>query len=157
MRRRINHCCCLLALFIVGLGCGEMTAEEKDALSHRGKALEKLAEFFHSFSRWDGILPQPDQECNRTRSVTGRQDRSRIKTNCRTEYNPVNPVIVSNRMTAARSSTCRSYSWEQIAFNYNSCPVENLIDVVYISNRPSIKPIIKVCWQASCSTRMPFY
>jgi XTP/dITP diphosphohydrolase len=28
----------------------EMTAEEKDALSHRGKALEKLAEFFHSFS-----------------------------------------------------------------------------------------------------------
>jgi XTP/dITP diphosphohydrolase len=29
----------------------EMTAEEKDALSHRGKALEKLAEFLHSFSR----------------------------------------------------------------------------------------------------------
>jgi len=29
----------------------EMTPEEKDALSHRGKALEKLAEFFHSFSR----------------------------------------------------------------------------------------------------------
>jgi len=29
----------------------EMTAEEKDGLSHRGKALEKLAEFLHSFSR----------------------------------------------------------------------------------------------------------
>jgi len=29
----------------------EMTADEKDALSHRGKALEKLAEFLHSFSR----------------------------------------------------------------------------------------------------------
>ncbi len=29
----------------------EMTAEEKDALSHRGKALQKLAEFLHSFSR----------------------------------------------------------------------------------------------------------
>ena len=29
----------------------EMTAEEKDALSHRGKALEKLAEFLHSFSK----------------------------------------------------------------------------------------------------------
>ena len=29
----------------------EMTADQKDALSHRGKALEKLAEFFHSFSR----------------------------------------------------------------------------------------------------------
>lgn len=29
----------------------EMTAEEKDALSHRGKALDKLAEFLHSFSK----------------------------------------------------------------------------------------------------------
>jgi len=29
----------------------EMTAEEKDALSHRGKALQKLAEFLLSFSR----------------------------------------------------------------------------------------------------------
>ncbi len=29
----------------------EMTAEEKDALSHRGKAIEKLAEFLHSFSK----------------------------------------------------------------------------------------------------------
>jgi len=29
----------------------EMTAEEKDALSHRGEALKKLAEFLHSFSR----------------------------------------------------------------------------------------------------------
>jgi XTP/dITP diphosphohydrolase len=29
----------------------EMTAEEKDALSHRGKAVEKLAEFLHSFSK----------------------------------------------------------------------------------------------------------
>jgi XTP/dITP diphosphohydrolase len=29
----------------------EMTAEEKDALSHRGKALQKLAEFLHTFSR----------------------------------------------------------------------------------------------------------
>jgi XTP/dITP diphosphohydrolase len=29
----------------------EMTAEEKDALSHRGKAFEKLAEFLHSFSK----------------------------------------------------------------------------------------------------------
>ncbi|MHB8845509.1 MAG: RdgB/HAM1 family non-canonical purine NTP pyrophosphatase [Nitrospirota bacterium] len=28
----------------------EMTAFEKDALSHRGKAIEKLAEFLHSFS-----------------------------------------------------------------------------------------------------------
>jgi XTP/dITP diphosphohydrolase len=28
----------------------EMTAEEKDSLSHRGKAIEKLAEFLHSFS-----------------------------------------------------------------------------------------------------------
>lgn len=28
----------------------EMTASEKDALSHRGKAIEKLAEFLHSFS-----------------------------------------------------------------------------------------------------------
>ena len=26
----------------------EMTGEEKDSLSHRGKALEKLAEFLHS-------------------------------------------------------------------------------------------------------------
>jgi XTP/dITP diphosphohydrolase len=29
----------------------EMTAKEKDALSHRGKALEKLAEFLRSFSK----------------------------------------------------------------------------------------------------------
>jgi XTP/dITP diphosphohydrolase len=29
----------------------EMTAEEKDALSHRGEALKQLAEFLHSFSR----------------------------------------------------------------------------------------------------------
>jgi XTP/dITP diphosphohydrolase len=29
----------------------EMTSEEKDALSHRGKAIEKLAEFLHSFSK----------------------------------------------------------------------------------------------------------
>jgi XTP/dITP diphosphohydrolase len=29
----------------------EMTAEEKDTLSHRGKAIEKLAEFLHSFSK----------------------------------------------------------------------------------------------------------
>jgi XTP/dITP diphosphohydrolase len=29
----------------------EMTANEKDALSHRGKAIEKLAEFLHSFSK----------------------------------------------------------------------------------------------------------
>jgi len=29
----------------------EMTAEEKDSLSHRGKAVEKLAEFLHSFSK----------------------------------------------------------------------------------------------------------
>jgi XTP/dITP diphosphohydrolase len=29
----------------------EMTAEEKDALSHRGKAIEKLAEFLQSFSK----------------------------------------------------------------------------------------------------------
>jgi len=29
----------------------EMAAEEKDSLSHRGKALEKLAEFLHSFSK----------------------------------------------------------------------------------------------------------
>lgn len=28
----------------------EMTASEKDALSHRGKAIDKLAEFLHSFS-----------------------------------------------------------------------------------------------------------
>jgi XTP/dITP diphosphohydrolase len=28
----------------------QMTAEEKDSLSHRGKAIEKLAEFLHSFS-----------------------------------------------------------------------------------------------------------
>jgi XTP/dITP diphosphohydrolase len=28
----------------------EMTAEEKDALSHRGKAIEKFSEFLHSFS-----------------------------------------------------------------------------------------------------------
>jgi inosine/xanthosine triphosphate pyrophosphatase family protein len=28
-----------------------MTAKEKDALSHRGKAIEKLAEFLHSFSK----------------------------------------------------------------------------------------------------------
>lgn len=29
----------------------EMTAEEKDALSHRGKAIEKLAEFLHAFTK----------------------------------------------------------------------------------------------------------
>jgi XTP/dITP diphosphohydrolase len=29
----------------------EMTAKEKDLLSHRGKAVEKLAEFLHSFSK----------------------------------------------------------------------------------------------------------
>jgi XTP/dITP diphosphohydrolase len=29
----------------------EMTAKEKDTLSHRGKAIEKLAEFLHSFSK----------------------------------------------------------------------------------------------------------
>jgi XTP/dITP diphosphohydrolase len=29
----------------------EMTANEKDALSHRGKAIEKFAEFLHSFSK----------------------------------------------------------------------------------------------------------
>jgi len=29
----------------------EMTANEKDALSHRGKAIEMLAEFLHSFSK----------------------------------------------------------------------------------------------------------
>jgi XTP/dITP diphosphohydrolase len=29
----------------------EMTEKEKDALSHRGKAIEKLAEFLHSFSK----------------------------------------------------------------------------------------------------------
>jgi len=29
----------------------EMSAEEKDSLSHRGKAIEKLAEFLHSFSK----------------------------------------------------------------------------------------------------------
>ena len=29
----------------------EMTADEKDALSHRAKAIDKLAEFLHSFSK----------------------------------------------------------------------------------------------------------